>query len=217
MAAQVEPSLWNKLKQIWQDKNVYEDSVIRQLVSPQNMANSTGNKYNGYSDGATGGSIASFLGSLGSSVGQLFAAPGFDQVRLALPMIQGFTSLVIIIGLPIIMVLSGYSLSTMVTVAIIQIAVFFLSFWWELARWFDWWFLRSVEDQYSWGLFIIGNDDVVLKIVISTMFLILPTLWFMIMTWAGFKGGDAVANMIRESGKSTKDETQKFIDKHKPI
>ncbi|MDP8189063.1 conjugal transfer protein TraG N-terminal domain-containing protein [Pasteurella skyensis] len=212
--SQIEPSTLTKIQKIWTDSRVYEDGIIRQLVSPQNIANSEGSRYRGYNDGIIGSeSFTSIIGSMGASVGQMFTAPAFDIVRQSLPMIQGFTSLAIIIGLPIIMVMSGYSITAMVTVGVIQISVFFLSFWWELARWFDWWFLKSIEDDgYDWGLFFIGSDDVVLKIVINIMFLVLPTLWFLIMGWAGFKGGDAIGKFIDKSGDKNQRIAQKGQD-----
>ncbi|WP_419851705.1 conjugal transfer protein TraG N-terminal domain-containing protein [Actinobacillus pleuropneumoniae] len=216
LAAQVEPSTWLKIKQAWTNDEDYQNLVIRQLVSPQNMVSSSGNKYGGYGSGSlvfdTLGDVATYTaGALGSGAGQMITAPAFDVIRQALPMVQGFISLAIIIGLPIIMVMSGYNITAMVTVGVIQISVFFLSFWWELARWFDWWFLKPKDDG-EWSFFI-GSDDVVLKIVVNTMFLVLPTLWLAIMSWAGFKGGNAISQVVAKGGGDTQTVTQKGQDK----
>ncbi|MDU8924322.1 conjugal transfer protein TraG N-terminal domain-containing protein [Pasteurellaceae bacterium LIM206] len=217
LAEQVEPSTWLKIKQAWTSNEDYQNLVIRQLVSPQNMVNSSGHKYGGYGAGSLGsfttvGELATYTtGALGSNAGQMLTTPAFDVVRQALPMVQGFISLAIIIGQPIVMVLSGYSIAAMMTVGVIQVSVFFLSFWWELARWFDWWFLKPQKgDEWS---FFIGADDVVLKIVVNSMFLVLPTLWVGIMTWAGVKGGHVLNNTISTGTKDSQNSTQKVIDK----
>lgn len=85
-----------------------------------------------------------------------------------------------------------------------QFAIFFLSFWWELARWLDdnlfralyqsdttsgadwYWNLGGLADGASW----------LLNLVMGVMFIIVPALWFGMMSWAGVKGGSMISNAI---------------------
>ncbi len=79
-------------------------------------------------------SINIFSGSLAAS----FAAfPAFDAMRQALPMVHAFMLMAVIIITPLVIVMSGYSLKTLVTLTFVSFALVSLTFWWELARWLD--------------------------------------------------------------------------------
>ena len=70
----------------------------------------------------------------------------------------------------------------------------FLTFWRELARWLDSWLLDvlySSDIHSSWNLAGIQNtqDDVIINLVMGSMFLVLPTFWLGAMKWAGVRVG----------------------------
>ncbi|SSO29883.1 TraG-like protein, N-terminal region [Klebsiella pneumoniae] len=60
----------------------------------------------------------------------------------------------------------------------VQFALFFLTFWWELARW-----LMQIlydSDTHSWAnLNGLQNtsDDLIVNIIMGVMFLVLPVFW----------------------------------------
>ncbi|MCV4640163.1 conjugal transfer protein TraG N-terminal domain-containing protein, partial [Escherichia coli] len=68
------------------------------------------------------------------------------------------------------------------TLTFVQFALFFLTFWWELARWLDSWLLDVLynsDTHSSRNLAGIQNtqDDVIINLVMRFMFLVLPTFW----------------------------------------
>src|SRR5690554_2213674 len=84
-------------------------------------------------------------------------------------------------------------------------AMWFLTFWWELARWINANLVdllyRSDAAKLSW-LSAANNlyDRMVLQFVEGMMFLVLPTIWMGVLTWAGLKAGGAISNSIGDGG-----------------
>lgn len=234
LIAQVNPSTWTKIQKAWTSKGDYTDTVIRRLVSPQNLQVSSGRVYAGYGASSLMASNTSMVdnvtdvltfgtSAIGSTIGGILAAPAFDTIKQALPMVQGLVLLAITIALPLITVFSGYSIKAIVTLSFVQFSVFFLSFWWELARWIDTWLLETLynsdtHSQFNFAGILNDADDGILKIVVSTMFVILPALWFTMLSWAGLKAGqglqNAIVNGVSKAEGATKDgisETKRMI------
>lgn len=226
---QVNPSILTKIQSLWTNDGDYTDMVVRRLVSPQNMTVSSGRVYGGYGASSqfglsvdstenTIGFTTFVAGALGSTAGGMLMAPAFDSIKQALPMVQGLILLAITIGIPLVTVFSGYSLKAIITLTFVQFSFFFLSFWWELARWIDTWLLETLYNDNTHSRFNFAGlmndaDDGILKIVISTMFLVLPTLWFLMIGWAGLKAGQGLSNVVGEGVRTTQDGTQKVTDK----
>lgn len=96
----------------------------------------------------------------------------------------------LVICIPLITLCSAWDLKVVTTL----FALFFLTFWWELARWLDSWLLDVLyngDTHSSWNLAGIQNtqDDVIINLVMGSMFLALPTFWMGAMTWAGVRVG----------------------------
>ncbi|MFC1040784.1 conjugal transfer protein TraG N-terminal domain-containing protein [Pasteurella multocida] len=228
---QVNPDTLTKIQKLWKSDGDYTDLVIRRLVSPQNIEVSSGRVYGGYGassnfghsprlyDNATG--FATFAASaLGSTAGGMLMAPAFDTIKQALPMVQGLILLSITIGIPLVTIFSGYSLKAIVTLTFVQFSFFFLSFWWELARWIDTWILETLYNDNTHSRFNFAGlmndaDDGILKIVVATMFLVLPTLWFLMLGWAGLRAGQGLNNLVSNSVKTSQDATQNTVNKIK--
>ena len=60
-----------------------------------------------------------------------------QAMRSALPMFQAIAYMVLVISIPIVLVLSGYSLGALLQLSFGIFTVHFLTFFWELSRWLD--------------------------------------------------------------------------------
>jgi hypothetical protein len=71
------------------------------------------------------------------AVGAIAAFPAMDVVRQALPMVLALLKMALVICIPLVLVVGTYDLKTVVTVSVVQFALFFVDFWFQLARWID--------------------------------------------------------------------------------
>ncbi|MGV4091009.1 conjugal transfer protein TraG N-terminal domain-containing protein [Citrobacter freundii] len=204
---QVDTTLWQQLQKLGQSKEVYEEAVLRSLVSPRNMQVSQGGLvYNGFGgsagDNLNASQALSRLGSIaGMSVSSLALFPAFDSVRQALPMVQAFLEMALVILIPVVLLFSAWEIKTVITLSFVQFALFFLTFWWELARWLDSWLMEIIYSENGashFNLYGLQNtsDDLIVNIVMGTMFVVLPAFWLGGLTWAGVRVGGAVAGVV---------------------
>ncbi len=110
---------------------------------------------------------------------------------------QAQLQIALVICIPLITLCSAWDVKVVMTLTFVQFALFFLTFWWELARWLDSWLLDVLynsDTHSSWNLAGIQNtqDDVIINLVMRLMFLVLPTFWLGAMTWAGVRVGVAL-------------------------
>lgn len=113
-------------------------------------------------------------------------------------MVQAQLQIALVICIPLITLCSAWDVKVVMTLTFVQFALFFLTFWWELARWLDSWLLDVLynsDTHSSWNLAGIQNtqDDVIINLVMRLMFLVLPTFWLGAMTWAGVALNGALA------------------------
>jgi len=204
---QVSTSVWQQLQALGQSQTVYEEAVLRAVVSERNMQVSQGGSvYNGFGGNAGDNLSASqFLtragATLGGSVASLALFPAFDSVRQALPMVQASLEMAFIICTPLILLFSAWEVKTVITLSVVQFALFFLTFWWELARWLDSWLLTILYDSDThsrFNLYGLQNttDDLIVNIVMGAMFVVLPVFWLGALSWAGIRAGGAVAGLL---------------------
>jgi len=109
-----------------------------------------------------------------------------------------------LVGLiPGITILSGFSIKTVVTLSFVYFALVTTTFWWELARWLD---SSIIEILYSSPSHDILNihflenvqDDIISNFVMGSLFIVLPSLWFGAMTWAGVNVGGIMSQALRQ-------------------
>jgi len=212
---QVDPSLLTQLKG-WltgRSSNEIEDATLRELVSPrqQSMSMSPGQVYQDYGSSARGGSINQGLNNLATNAGLALGSfsnfPAMNALRAALPMVQAFLIMGVIISLPLILLVSTYQLKTVMTVTFALFTLHMLSFWWDLARWVDSSMLDTLYNQVS------ASDQVLLSLptsgfmdgtvtaqvieyVMGAMFIVLPMLFLGAMSWAGYSVGSGVEGML---------------------
>lgn len=84
-------------------------------------------------------------------------------------------------------------------------AIFFVEFWFELARWVD---STILDALYGWtsphsnlnafiGLNNTFGDMILSFFVMGTMFLILPALWVTALTWTGIQAGNVLQGLTQ--------------------
>jgi hypothetical protein len=206
---QVDPDLLSRIGQ-WASflsQTEVDDSVIRAVVSPRQQKMNQGAVYADY-----GGQVEMTLpnivargaGDIGMTLGALGAFPALDVLRQALPMVLSFLKMALVICIPLVLVAGTYELKALVTVSMVQFALFFVDFWFQLARWLDGTILDALYGWGGWGLHpdrphtnfnpVIGLnntfEDMLLNFVMGMMFLVLPGFWITALTWAGFRAGN---------------------------
>lgn len=207
LLTQVDPNLLTKFGQ-WAgflSQAQVDDSVIRAIASPQHQVMNQGHVYTDY-----GGQIGMTLpnavtrgaSDLGLTVGSLGFFPAMDVVRQALPMVLSFLKMAMVICIPLLLIFGTYDLKTAVTITAVQFALFFVDFWFQLARWVDSTILNAL---YGWHsphsnfnpLLGLNNafGDMLLNFVMAMMFIVLPGFWVVALTWAGIRVGGIVGGL----------------------
>ena len=221
LLAQVDPDLLSRIGH-WAgflSQNEVNDSVIRAVVSPQQQKMNQGAVYTDY-----GGQIEKSLpnvvtrgaSDLGLTVGSLGFFPAMDVVRQALPMVLSLLKMALVICIPLVLVFGTYELKAVIAVSCVEFALFFVDFWFQLARWLD---STILDALYGWGfganrphtnfdpLIGLNNTfgDMLLNFVMATMFLVLPSLWVTALGWVGVRAGgmlQGLANGTRDAGQA---------------
>jgi len=211
LLAQVDPDLLSRIGR-WAgflSQNEVNDSVIRAVVSPRQQKMNLGAVYSDY-----GGQIEKTLpnivtrgaGDLGMTVGSLGFFPAMDVVRQALPMVLSLLKMALVICIPLVLLFGTYELKALVAVSCVEFALFFVDFWFQLARWLD---STILDALYGWGFGasrphsnfdpLIGLNnafgDMLLNFVMATMFVVLPGFWVAALGWVGVRAGNVVQMM----------------------
>ena len=71
-----------------------------------------------------------------------------DVVRQALPMVLSLLKMALVICIPLVLVFGTYELKALVAVSCVEFALFFVDFWFQLARWLD---STILDALYGWG------------------------------------------------------------------
>jgi hypothetical protein len=221
LLAQVDPNLLTRLAG-WAgflSQAEVNDSVIRAIASPRQQKLNQGAVYTDYGgqiDMTLPNIVTRAASDVGLTVGSLGYFPAMDVVRQALPMVLSLLKMALVICIPLVLLIGTYDLKTMVTVSVVQFALFFTEFWFQLARWID---STILDALYGWGwgwnrphtnfdpLVGLNNTfgDMLLNFVMATMFLILPTFWVAALAWAGIRAGNVLQGLstgTRDAGQA---------------
>ncbi|MFJ5483629.1 conjugal transfer protein TraG N-terminal domain-containing protein [Pectobacterium actinidiae] len=216
LLAQVDPSLLNRIAG-WAgfvSRAEVDDSVIRAIASPRQQKLNQGSVYTDYGgqvDKTAPNIVTRAASDVGLAVGSLAFFPAMDAVRQALPMVLSLLKMALVICIPLVLVIGTYGLKTLITMSTVQFALFFVDFWFQLARWVD---STILDALYGWGwgwnrphtnldpVMGLNNafGDMLLSFVMATMFLILPAFWMSALAWAGFQAG-AIAQALVNGSK----------------
>lgn len=208
--AQVEPSLLSRfggwLHILSQDE--VNDEIVRAIASPRQQTMNKGDVYTDYG-GQVGLNLPNaatrIIGDLGMTLGALGYFPAMDVMRQALPLVLSFLKMALVICIPLVLVFGAYELKAVVTVSCVEFALFFVDFWFQLARWIDSTILDALygfdSPHSNWNPFLGLNNtfgDMLLNFVMAMMFVVLPTFWIAALGWVGIRAGN-MAQMLTSS------------------
>ncbi|EWH28569.1 conjugal transfer protein TraG N-terminal domain-containing protein [Pseudomonas aeruginosa] len=212
---QVDPSLLSRIGgwASFLSQEQVDDSVIRAIASPRQQKLNQGTVYSDY-----GGQIemsvpnvaTRAVSDVGLSIGSMAFFPAMDALRQALPMVLALLKMALVICIPLVLLIGTYDLKTVVTISIVQFALFFVDFWFQLARWID---STILDALYGWGwgsnrphanfdpLIGLNNTfgDMIVNFVMATMFIVLPGFWIAALGWAGVRAGNLAQLMVNAS------------------
>lgn len=207
LLAQVDPDLLSRIGK-WAGfltQAQVNDSVIRAIAAPHQQIMNQGQVYTDYGgqvDRTLPSDVNRATSDVGLAVGSLVFYPAMDAVRQALPIVLSFLKMALVICLPLILVIGTYELKTVVTVSCIEFALFFVDFWFQMARWID---STIIDALYGWNsphsnfdpLMGLNNafGDLLLDFVMGAMFIVLPTFWVATLSWVGVRAGTAVQGL----------------------
>lgn len=227
LLGQVDPSLLNRLAG-WAgflSRAEVDDSVSARSSPRQQKLNqgSVYTDYGGQIDKTLPNIVTRATGDVGMAVGAIAAFPAMDVARQALPMVLALLKMALVICIPLVLVVGTYDLKTVVTVSVVQFALFFTDFWFQLARWID---STILDALYGWGFGwnrphtnfdpLVGLNnafgDMLLMFVTGTMFLVLPTFWVAALGWVGVKAG-VIAQNLAVGSKEARDSAGSGVNK----
>ncbi|MER2551832.1 MAG: conjugal transfer protein TraG N-terminal domain-containing protein [Thauera sp.] len=228
LLAQVDPGLLTRLAG-WAgflSQTEVNDSVIRAIASPRQQKLNRGaiySDYGGQVDMTLSNVVTRAAGDVGLTVGSLGYFPAMDVVRQALPMVLALLKMALVICIPLVLLIGTYDLKTVVTVSVVQFALFFVDFWFHLARWIDSTTLDALYGSgFGWNrphanfnpLIGLNNafGDMLLNFVMAAMFIVLPGFWVAALAWAGVRAGN-VAQMMATSTDGAKSAGGKAVNK----
>lgn len=121
-------------------------------------------------------------------------------------MVLSLLKMAVVICNPLVLVFGTYNLNTVMTISMVQFALFFVDFWFQLARWID---STILDALYGWGLGFnrphmnfnitmgLNNTfgDMLLNYVMATMFIVLPLFWVTALGWAGYSVGNVLQGL----------------------
>jgi len=208
LVLQVEPDLLDRFGKwigyLTQDE--VNDEIVRAIASPsKQLVNDIliYNDYGGQVDMTLGNTANRLASDLGLTVGSVGYFPGMDAVRQALPVILAFLKMALVICIPLLLVVGTYGLKSLIIISCVQFALFFVDFWFQLARWIDSTILDALYGSNSphstWSPLIgINNEfqDLLLNYVMATMFIILPLLWIASLSWVGIQAGNILHGFV---------------------
>lgn len=228
LLAQIDTGLVTRIGQ-WAEfvsQREIDDALIRTVAAPRQQKMNQGAVYTDY-----GGRIQMSLPNIatratsdvGLAVGALVYFPAMDAMRQALPMVLAFLKMALVICIPLVLLIGTYDLKTVVTVSVVQFALFFVDFWFQLARWID---STILDALYGWGfgwnrphmnfdpLIGLNNTfgDMMLNFVMAAMFIVLPTFWVAALGWAGMHAG-VIAQNLASGSKDVKDSTGNGVNR----
>ena len=188
------------------DVKNHEELALRWLVSPRNVSLSGGGETytTGSNENARGlmGNLTRMATTVGVGMKQFEAMPGFDALKMALPIVLALLEMMVIIVIPVLLMFSAYEPRTITTITFALFALFFIPFWWEIAGWLDDQLLTLLYDTKAgqgagnpvpFADFVGSvNDGWIMNLVLGVMYLIFPMTWFGMLGWTGVRVGALV-------------------------
>ena len=211
---QVDPGLLTRIGQwagfLTQDQ--VNDSVIRAVASPRQQVMNQGLAYTDYGgqiDKTVPNIVNRAASDLGVALGSIAVLPGLDVLRQAVPMVLSLLKMALAICLPLVLIIGTCELKTVMIVTCVEFALFFVDFWFQLARWID---STILDALYGWNsphsnfnpLMGLNNafGDLLLDFVMGMMFLVLPAFWVGALAWVGIHAGGIVQGLTTATNEA---------------
>ncbi|MDX1252292.1 MAG: conjugal transfer protein TraG N-terminal domain-containing protein [Gammaproteobacteria bacterium] len=154
--------------------------------------------------------------SLGLALASIGQAIMMAIVLKGLPMIQAVILMGMYALLPLIVVISGYSLEMMLIGTMAIFTVKFWTFLWEIARWVD---QNMIASLYPGGQSFLGwvqtntgdwaidavDKRMILDLITTALYLGLPVLWTAMMAWVGYRvlsGASELMQPLQKAGQT---------------
>jgi hypothetical protein len=206
----------------WMTATQAEDAAVRAISRPTRQNVNKGAAYADYGgavDKTLSNGVNRAVSDVGATIGAAFFFPMMDVVRQALPMVFAFLKMGLVICLPLVLLIGTYSLAVVVKISVIQFALFFVEFWFELARWVDSTILDALYGSGSPHTNmnpLMGLDnafgDMILNMVMGSMFLLLPAFWMAALSWAGVSVGNALQKGFTEGTQAAGQSASKGVE-----
>ena len=161
-------------------------------------------------------------GSVGVIFGQILTGPAMFIVRQAMPMLQVILMSFVVIAAPIVLTISAYRVSTLMSLTLTYTGLMFLTFWWELCRSLDSRLLAAVYQNHENLNPITGSlnfmDDMILQLALFILYIMMPAIWFGLLGFAGYKvNALSMDNALNKIGQITYQGSQVAINKAKQV
>ena len=145
-----------------------------------------------------GGAAADVVATLGVGVKSLAWAAEGVAIRETVTMLQGLAQLIFVVGLPFMLVFSGYSPAKLVLFTVVHFGLNFLSALWGVAFWLDNNLAAMLDMRHQGPI-----QSVMIHNVTKTVFIVMPSVWVAMMGWAGWHAQGLVeAGMGQLAGAS---------------
>ncbi|GAB3683771.1 conjugal transfer protein TraG N-terminal domain-containing protein [Salinisphaera sp. T31B1] len=208
---QIDPNLWQNIHAAFTSATA-DDYAIRALLNTQGgMAN--GNSGSDVVSGSGGGNelnstVGTVAGAIGAGLGWLPAEGMKDVAARAMPMVQYLLMMAMVIAMPVLIVISGYSFKVAGILTFSYFGLASLTFWFGLSRWLSNNLVAMLYQSNAAKLgFMAGltnaYDISILTLVQASMVVVLPTAWLAMLGWAGAGAGSALGGAMKQGGNET--------------
>lgn len=150
---------------------------------------------------AAGNAFTTALGWAGSVGSQPLASVENMQLNNLTQISQAITLLALYLLWPFVAVFSGMKWEVMATYAILVLSVVSWQLWWTVAIWVDSNLLMSMYPDTSSMMAQMedfGTKRILLNRVTNTMAFLAPAIWSFVLTFAGYKGADALGRVTTQ-------------------
>ena len=128
-----------------------------------------------------GGAAADLVAVAGAGIKSLAWAAEGVAIRETVTMLQGLAQLIFIVGLPFMLVFSGYSAAKLVLFTVVHFGLNFLSALWGVAFWLDNNLAGMLDMRHQGPI-----QSLMVHNVTKTVFVVMPSVWVAMMGWAGW-------------------------------
>jgi hypothetical protein len=158
--------------------------------------------------------MRSLIGSAGLLISGATKAVEVEMVRQVAPMVQSMVLLIFTVVLPILMAMGTYSLSTLMTLSLLQFSIIFWSFLFSLATWLDNFLLSGLWSGADKNVNVlidtlmpntsgIGTQVLAITWVTWLLYTLAPLTFSYLLTAVGIRAGNTLGQSIADGGNSS--------------